>query len=91
MTKAPRNSCPTCKVPGGDVCRTKKGLPTVTHIPRARGEWMVMTQCLFEPRGMEQVGAACRWCGHTNLVHPQHFANPALTECLICALFRSLS
>lgn len=45
--------------------------------------------CTRHSLSNEQIGAACPVCGHTNLVHPQAFANPALTACAICLILHS--
>ena len=44
------------------------------------------TICTRSTGGSDRIGAACPDCGHTNLVHPQAYANPSLTACVICEL-----
>ena len=42
--------------------------------------------CTMSAIATHSVGAACPGCGHTNLVHPHPYSNPALGACAICLL-----
>lgn len=46
--------------------------------------------CTLGSGSTDVIGAGCRNCGHTNMLHPQPFANPALSECVICRLFKTI-
>lgn len=84
-TKGLPNACPTCLQPANLPCKTVNGIETNAHVARVRGEWPQVL-CRRPASGTERVGAACPLCGHTNYVHPQSYANPGLTACVICEM-----